>query len=111
MDLFEPTPTSESPQRWWNCRQPVDRLTYLCVGALLMVLKYAVEAAAIGYITGKFYSPLDFINPLASARRQFIVGGNDFLTPMWLLWTLPFVAIAVVMTIRRAIDAGASPWW
>ncbi|HMO84005.1 MAG TPA: SRPBCC family protein, partial [Lacipirellulaceae bacterium] len=31
--------------------------------------------------------------------------------PLWVLWTAPFVAIAVWFTIRRAIDAGRSPWW
>jgi hypothetical protein len=101
----------EAQGRWWDCRRPLDRVTYEAVGIVLMVLKYTGEAGAIWFITRRVYTPLDFINPLASARRHFTEGGPDWLTPLWLLWTLPFVAVAVVFTIRRAVDAGASPWW
>jgi hypothetical protein len=75
-----------------------------------MLLKYGVEAGLIGELTGRFYSPIDFLNPLLTSRQYFLRGAPEWFGVGWLLWTLPFVAIAVVLTIRRAADAGLSPW-
>lgn len=97
-------------RRWFSLQDTVSREEYLLTGVGLMILKYAVEAGVIGSITGKFYSPLDFVNPLLSARSQFTVGAPEWLGMAWVLWTLPFVWIAVTMSVRRAMDAGASPW-
>jgi len=86
--------------RWFRLEGTVSREEYVLVGVGLMLLKYFAEAGAIGYITGMFYTPLDFFNPLLSARSQFA----------GVLWTLPFLWIAVAMSMRRAVDAGVSPW-
>ena len=97
--------------RYLFCLQgKVSREEYVLVGVGLMILKYAVEACVIAVFTSKFYSPLDFFNPLISVRSEFIVGGPDWLGMAWVLWTLPFLCIAVAMSMRRAVDAGASPW-
>lgn len=97
--------------RYLFCLQgKVSREQYGLVGVGLMVLKYVVEACVIAVFTSKFYSPLDFVNPLISVRSEFIVGGPDWLGMAWVLWTLPFLCIAVGMSMRRAVDAGASPW-
>ena len=108
----EPPSRSQSAGgRWWDYRRPLDRASYLGIGVVLMLLKYGVECSAIWLLTNRVYTPLAFVNPLASSRRQFVEGGPEGLTALWLVWTLPFVAIAVTLTIRRAIDAGKSPWW
>ncbi len=75
-----------------------------------MAFKYAIEAVILGYYTSRIYSPLDFVNPLLSAREQFTAGAPPWLGMAWVLWTLPFVWIAVAMSTRRALDAGKSPW-
>lgn len=95
---------------WWNCDRSLDRVTYAGIGVTLMLVKYIVEAGVIRFVMGRFYSPLDFINPLASARSRFTEGGPAWINPAWLAWTLAFVTVAVILTIRRAVDAGASPW-
>ena len=111
MDEF-PTQSADSRSwRLWNCCAPLGRSAYLVIGMVMMLLKYGVEASVIKYTTGLTYSLLDFINPLMSARQQFLRGAPEWFGIAWIIWTLPFVVIAVTLTQRRAVDAGFSPWW
>jgi uncharacterized membrane protein YhaH (DUF805 family) len=88
----------------------VSRHEYLVTGVVLMLVKYAVEFGVILAATGLVYTPLDFFNPLLSGREQFAEAGADWLGMAWLVWTIPFVWIAVAMTFRRAVDADWTPW-
>lgn len=88
----------------------VSRSEYFRVGIMLMVLKYAVEAGTIFAVTGLIYTPLHFLSPLFSTRLHFAEAGPWWLSLAWLLWTVPFVWIAVAMTLRRCVDAGVTPW-
>lgn len=89
---------------------PVRRQEYVWVGLVAMPLKYFVEAVVIFRFTGHSYSPLDFINPLLSSREQFSVDAPGWLGMAWVLWSLPFLWLAVTLSVRRAYDAGLSPW-
>jgi uncharacterized membrane protein YhaH (DUF805 family) len=97
---------------------PVDRRTYLAAGILLMAFKYAAETVVVHAVTGELWTPLDYLNPQLKSRFGF---RPPFLfpfgqpVPTWLpwalvLWTLPFIWIGVSMSVRRAADAGLSPW-
>ncbi|MEN1681584.1 MAG: DUF805 domain-containing protein [Planctomycetota bacterium] len=88
----------------------VGRGAYATTGVLLMLLKYGVEAAAILGATGRVYTPLDFAAPWLATRAEFADDGGAWLAVAWLVWTIPFVWIAVAMTLRRARDADYSPW-
>lgn len=108
-----PNSAEETPNqrpRFWEARRPLARKPYVVTGAVLMLLKYGVEFAFIRQLTGRTYTPLDFINPLMNSRRMFLNGAPEWFGTTWLLWTLPFVTIAVIFSVRRAIDAGWSPW-
>jgi tetratricopeptide (TPR) repeat protein len=83
---------------------PVTRRTYAASGFGLMALKYAVEALVVHQVTGRWFSPLDYLNPLLTAR-QTALGGNDWLLAAMAAWTLPFLWIGVSMTWRRLEDA------
>src|SRR5207302_1587408 len=63
---------------WFLLREPVSRREYAVSGFGLMAFKYVVEFVAVGQLTGKLYTPLDFVNPLMSAREQFSQGA-----PSW----------------------------
>ncbi|MGH7567395.1 MAG: DUF805 domain-containing protein [Gemmatimonadales bacterium] len=94
---------------WFTFEEPVDRRRYLLHGVGLMVGKYAVDAAVVLLVTGRFWSPLDYVNPVWTARQAQLA------RPAWLmlviaLWTLPFLWIGVSMTMRRAVNAGHSAW-
>jgi len=75
-----------------------------------MSLKYAVDALAIYLVTGALWTPLDYLLPIWTLRAQRI--GVQHLWLQWALviWALPFLWIGVSMTMRRAIDAGHTPW-
>ena len=97
---------------WFSARggDPIDRRTYLLHGAGLMLFKYAVDVVAVWVFTGHVWTPLDYANPVWSLRERVLRDGPAWLAPALILWTLPFLWIGVSMTLRRAVDAGRSPW-
>lgn len=85
--------------------RPVDRLTYAFVGLMLMALKVGVDLIVLYLATGRAWSPWEYVS-LAGLADE---------VPMWaarvlMLWALPFAWIGLAMSVRRAIDAGLSPW-
>lgn len=95
---------------WFLLRDPVGRREYALTGFGLMAFKYLVEFVVVGQLAGTLYTPLDFVNPLMSAREKMTLGAPDWFGYAWVLWALPFLWIAVGMSVRRAMDAGISPW-
>src|SRR5262245_13538003 len=95
---------------WFGLSCRVDRANYAVAGFVLMAVKYLVEVALIWSFTGKVLTPLDFVNPLVSAREAILSPAPPWVLWVLYVWTLPFLWAAVSMTIRRAADAGASPW-
>jgi uncharacterized membrane protein YhaH (DUF805 family) len=89
----------------------VSRSNYFYWGCGLATLKYVVEVMVIGSLTGKVYTPLDYLTPLLSNRARFTEAAPTWLGVALVLWTLPFVWIAVAMSLRRCRDAGFSPWF
>lgn len=110
MPVTQPRPVPQQPTYFWDCRRPLSRRSYATIGVVLMLVKYGVEFAFIRQLTGRVYTPFSFLNPLLSSRQMFLDGAPQWFGMAWLIWTLPFVAIAVLLSIRRAIDAGRSPW-
>lgn len=75
-----------------------------------MVFKYAVDAAAVGVVTRQFWSPVDYLVPSIALREPKLKAWPAWLVVAMIVWTLPFLWIGVSMTLRRAFDAGRSPW-
>ncbi|MGH7546803.1 MAG: DUF805 domain-containing protein [Gemmatimonadales bacterium] len=95
---------------WFMLNEAVDRRTYLVNGLVLVALKYGVDAAAVFSMAGKFWSPLDYLLPFYFLRAEKFAGAPAWFLPVLVVWTLPFMWIGVAMTLRRAVDAGRSPW-
>jgi Polyketide cyclase / dehydrase and lipid transport len=95
---------------WFGFRDPVDRGTYVRHGFGLTALKYAIDALLIGRFARIFWTPLDYLNPLLSARLALLRDGPSWLPPVLIALALPFLWIGVSMSMRRAVDAGRSPW-
>ncbi len=97
---------------WFGLSHRVGRLAFAVSGFGLMAFKYAVEAGLIYAFTGRFFAPHDFLNPLLSMREQFLAPpAPEWLGWALLLWSLPFLWIAVSMSVRRAVDARATAWF
>ena len=96
--------------RYFGFQEPVDRRTYLRAGVVLMVVKYIVDATVIHSVTGIVWTPADYLLPLLSVRATKMGAFPTWLSIGLIAWTLPFIWIGVSMTLRRAVDAGKSPW-
>ena len=95
---------------WFGVTQRVGRRAYAASGFGLMTLKYGVEATLIFVCAGTVFLPWDFLNPLLTARESILQPGPLWLPWVLVLWSLPFLWISVTMSVRRAADAGNSPW-
>jgi uncharacterized membrane protein YhaH (DUF805 family) len=62
--------------------------------------------------TGRSYAPYDFLNPLMSVRQKYFAPpAPDWMMWVIIVWSLPFLWIAVSMSVRRAVDAGKNAWF
>ena len=95
---------------WFGFRDPVDRGTYFQHGVGLMALKYGIDAVLIWRFAGRVWTPLNYLSPLLSTRAELLRGAPPWLLPLLVAIALPFLWIGVSMTMRRAVDAGVSPW-
>lgn len=103
-----------APWRWMRTclglGAPVDRTTYAVTGVALAVVKYAVEAAVLWRYAGRLLSPLEFVSPSFAVRSRVLEGTPEWLPWTLFLWSMPFIWIALSMSVRRAAAAGVSPW-
>ena len=91
--------------------EPVGRRTYLIVGLVLSLAKYLVDASVIYLVSGIVWTPLDYLVPLVSMNGPKVAQFTPGLGLALLIFALPFIWIGVTMSVRRADDAGVSPWW
>ncbi len=97
---------------WFGLSASVTRKTYVLTGVGLMVLKVVLDNV-IAYIgTGRPWSVAAYLIPSFALKAQQT---NVAPTPEWVLITmivvtLPFVWVGVSMSVRRAADAGRSPF-
>ena len=95
---------------WFGLRDGVSRSDYLVSGLCLAAVKYLVELAVIQAVTGTWLTPLDMINPSLTARQRLLEDAPAWLGWALFAWNLPFIWIALSMSMRRAVVAGLSPW-
>jgi uncharacterized membrane protein YhaH (DUF805 family) len=108
--MDSPPPPTLGQRALLFLQRPLGRRLYALVGVNLMLLKYVVEWLVIHQTTGRDYAPLDFVNPVLSSRLALLRGGPEWLGIAWIMWTIPFLVIAMALSVRRALDAGWSPW-
>ncbi len=95
---------------WFGMSQ-VRRKAYLLSGFALLSLKAFVDAITVYTVAGEWLHPLHYLHPAFSWRVDAVQSGGDtaFLIAGFL--TLPFIWVGVSMSMRRARDAGWSPWF
>jgi hypothetical protein len=97
---------------WADVARPITRGTYVTHGVALAAAKYVGDVALVYTATGRLWTPADYVQTLPSLLLQSQwAGSTPWLETALVTWMLPFVAIGVVLTVRRALDAGHSPWW
>jgi len=93
-----------------NLRTPLQRTTYFAIGLSLAVVKYLGDTALVWAGTHRIWKPIDYVATVHSLLLTQFPNPPSWLTLALLLWTIPFVCIGVTLTVRRALDAGWSPW-
>jgi uncharacterized membrane protein YhaH (DUF805 family) len=96
---------------WFGLRVPVGRRAYVITGVSLMALKYALDVAVVWAATGNTLGPLSYAVPSGILRQAAF--GRDAppgLLALLGIMTLPFLWIGISMSVRRAADAGLTPW-
>lgn len=104
------TPLPDALRRVLRDSGPVDRRTYFTAGMTLVAVKYIIDAAVIYAVTGVVWTPLDYVFPLVSIGNAKTAGFPAALSLALLIWTVPFIWIGVMMSARRAQDAGIPIW-
>lgn len=95
---------------WFTLNGAVDRRSYLASGVVLMIVKYLGDAWIVWRATGIYWEPEDYLLHVHSLLTLALPGAPSWLLPVLALWALPFIWIGVSLSLRRAIDAGLSPW-
>ena len=90
---------------------PYSRREYLRDGLLLMAVKYTVDVVVIYFTTRLIWTPADYVLAMASMDGDKAARFTPGLSLLLLVWTLPFLWIGVMLSVRRAKDAGLSPWF
>lgn len=105
-------PDSKAPlwRVWFGLHDEVPRGVYAVSGFLLMLFKYCVEALAVYHWADHVLTPWEFLTPLLNDRAAILELAPEWLGWAMLAWTLPFIWIAFSMSVRRAANAGSSPW-
>ena len=106
------TPTVTRLAIWTDFTRAVPRRVYVTHGISLAVVKYVGDFLLVYAATGTLWTPADYIQalPMLFAQAQAAGWATSWLAPAMAVWTLPFVTLGVALTMRRAIDAGGSPW-
>lgn len=90
--------------------EPIDRRTYAITGFTLAFIKLGIDAGGYLLALGRLPTLLEALSPLLSTRKSALAEGPPWLLTAILLVALPFLWVGISMTVRRAVDAGASPW-
>jgi hypothetical protein len=95
---------------WWTFSAPVRARDYLRHGAALTILKYTGDVLLVLLATARLWTPFDYLRSIPFLLSTRLDGAPPWLMPAMALWTLPFLWAGITLTLRRALDAGWSPW-
>lgn len=90
--------------------RPLSQARYLALGLALMGLKYAGDAALVYAATGRIWEPWNYTRTLVFLSSPALDPAPTWLLVAMVVWLLPFLYAGIRLTMRRAIDAGLSPW-
>jgi len=76
-----------------------------------MMFKYVFEATVIRMVTGLFYPVGTFLLPSIAYRQPFLNLCPEWMGWAWVVFSIPFMWIALNLSVRRAMDANVSPWF
>ncbi len=91
-------------------RSRVRRRPYVLWGLSLAFVKFAIDTAIVYGFTDKVWSPLGYLVPSIVLRSEAVGNTPEAMHLLLALTAMPFLWIGLTMSVRRAADAGVSPW-
>lgn len=95
----------------FGLRARVRRGPYVAWGLGLALVKFVIDTALVYGFTGKTWTPLGYVVPSLVLRQEALGSVPQGLHVALAVAALPFLWIGLGMSVRRAADAGISPWW
>lgn len=95
---------------WFSFDPRVTRRDYLISGVSLAVAKILGDSAILWLGTGRLWDAEYYLQPVRTLLTISLADAPSIMVPILAAWTLPFLWVGVSMSVRRAIDAGSSPW-
>ena len=97
-------------QLLFGIRARVTRRPYLLWGFALAVVKFGLDTAIVHHFTGKTWTPLGYIVP-SLVLRDTVGSAPETMHLLLVATAMPFLWVGLTMSVRRAADAGISPWF
>jgi uncharacterized membrane protein YhaH (DUF805 family) len=94
----------------FGLRDRVSRRPYIAAGCLLAVLKFAVDFAIVYGFTGRSWHPLGYLIPSIILRDMDMGSVPEWMHLCVAAASMPFLWVGLSMSMRRAADAGVTPW-
>lgn len=94
----------------FGIRARVSRKQYLLWGFALAALKFSVDTAIVWGFMKKLWSPIGYLVPSVILRYDHMGSTPEAVHVLLAVATMPFLWIGLTMSVRRAADAGVSPW-
>ena len=91
-------------------RARVPRRPYIAWGLGLAVVKFLIDTAIVYGFSHRTWSPLGYVVPSLALRREAVGEAPEAMHVLLVVLALPFLWIGLSMSVRRAADAGRSPW-
>ncbi len=98
------------PALWTDSSRTVRRGDYLRHGVALAVLKFGGDTLLVRAGTGSWWDPRHYLDSLGSILAQPLADAPAWTLVALALWAMPFLWLGASLTLRRALDAGLSPW-
>jgi uncharacterized membrane protein YhaH (DUF805 family) len=94
----------------FGLRSRVGRRPYIAWGLGLAALKFLLDTAVVYAFTHKTWSPIGYIVPSMVLRGEAVGNAPELMHVVLPILALPFLWVGLSMSVRRAADAGLSPW-
>ncbi len=94
---------------WFVPRDPVSRRAYLLSGLGLAAFKVAVETVVTWWLTGRSLTLAGVVSPSFAVREAAMQGAPKWFGWALFLWSVPFIWIALSMSVRRAASPVVDP--
>lgn len=94
----------------FGLRSRVTRSQYLLAGVSLAALKVALDTTIVWLFTGHVWSPIAYLIPSMVLKAQGLGSVPHAMHAVLAVTALPFIWVGLSMSVRRAADAGVSPW-